>query len=94
MDYEGVLERLGYILSVPKSSHPADTFNRRIEIMAEHAEESIKGLKQLQLENKKLQKITDDLYFVYLNKDNECPHQFEVEAIANYEIFKSIKNKD
>jgi len=38
---------------------------------------------QLQQENERLRKLLADMLFAYTNKDAECPHQFEVEAVAS-----------
>ena len=40
----------------------------------------------LKIENKKLKEILKNMYFAYINKDGEFPHQFEEEAIKEYKI--------
>ena len=49
--------------------------------------------RQLQAENDRLKKLCVDLEFAYRNKDGEAPHQFETEALNDFENFKEKTNE-
>lgn len=33
----------------------------------------------------RMEKVARDLRFAYINKDEDCPHKFETDALAQYE---------
>ena len=47
---EDIITKVGYIISVPESMHPADTHQRKIGLMVGHAKDALANLKQIQEE--------------------------------------------
>ncbi len=47
---EDIITKVGYIISVPTSEHPADTPQRKIGLMVGHAKDALAYLEQIKEE--------------------------------------------
>lgn len=43
---------------------------------------------------KQLEKVAKDLYFAYINKEPDCPHEFEIKAIEQYKALLGGKEDE
>jgi len=88
---EETIKRVGYIISVSESFHPADTQQRKINLMVDHAKKAIADLKEI----KKILKETYeyfDICYHYISDDYHKKHNKCLPEIsACDEIRKKIK---
>ena len=77
-----LIEKLGFILSVPKSMHPVDTLQVKIRLMIGHAKDATKYAKQLQ---KRVEGLRD--WLIKIRKSKEI---MEARRLAE----QALKDKD
>ena len=46
MNYDEIIQKLEYIISVSKSPHPHDTMERKIKLMVNHAKDALSIIEQ------------------------------------------------
>ena len=53
-----------------------------------------KEIADLEAENERLKELSDDLYFAYINKDSNCPHGFENNAVDKYREIRKPESEE
>lgn len=79
-DAQDIVTKIEGMIAYNERGQPIDVY-----ALYDVAEKAGPCIRALLSKCERMEKVARDLRFAYINKDEDCPHKFETDALAQYE---------